>query len=182
MRSRLETGGAPSLEANESPSVAIRSALGRNEQATARLRVALGRLLNLPEADVVAVQHLARAGELTPTQLARLLDLTSGGATALVQRLERRGFVSRTPHPVDRRSTQLRLTAEIEERAEIALAPLVADIEGAVGRLSEREAAVVERFLSQVATTVERHAGELARRADYDDAAASSAPSLRLLS
>jgi hypothetical protein len=36
--------------------------------------------------------------------------------------------------------------------------------------------------LTELAATVERHAGELARRADRNDVAASSAPSLRLLS
>ena len=182
MRSQVDTGRAPGVGASTPATVAIRTALDRSEQAAMRLRVALGRVLDLAEHDVLAVQHLARAGELTPTQLGRLLDLTSGGTTALVQRLEGRGFVSRTPHPVDRRSIHLRLTAEIEELAAGALAPLLVDIDGAVRRLSSDEAAVVERFLTELAATVERHAGELARRADRNDVAASSAPSLRLLS
>jgi DNA-binding MarR family transcriptional regulator len=182
MRSQLDTGSAPGIQANTPSTVAIRTALGRYELATIRLRVALGRVLDLAEHDLLAVQHLARAGELTPTQLGRLLDLTSGGTTALVQRLEGRGFVSRTPHPVDRRSIHLRLTAELEALAEVALAPLLVDIDGAARRLSGDEVAVVESFLTEVTATVERHAGELARRADRDDVAASSAPSLRLLS
>ena len=117
---------------------------------------------------MTALQHLARAGELTPTQLARRLQLTSGGATALVQRLERRGFVARTPHPVDGRSSCLRLTAEIEARAGAALAPLVEDIATAVAGLDEREAAAVGRFLAAVAEISERHADDLVRRADRD--------------
>jgi DNA-binding MarR family transcriptional regulator len=182
MRSRLDTGGTPGVQATTSSTVAIRSALDRSEHAAIRLRVALGRVLELPEHDVLAVQHLARAGELTPTQLGRLLDLTSGGTTALVQRLEGRGFVFRTPHPVDRRSIHLRLTGEIEELAAGALAPLVVEIDDAVGRLSDDEVAAVERFLTEIAATVERHAGELGRHADHDDVAAPSTPSLRLLS
>jgi DNA-binding MarR family transcriptional regulator len=174
MRSRCDTGSASST--------AIRTGLGRNELATTRLRIALARLLDLAEHDVLAVQHLARAGELTPTQLGRLLDLTSGGATALVQRLERRGFVSREPHPADRRSTVLRLTAEIEELAGDALAPLGDDIADLVTRLGEHDVAVIDRFLIDVAAAVERHAGELARRAERNVAAAWPAPSLRLLS
>jgi DNA-binding MarR family transcriptional regulator len=175
MRSRPDTGSAATP-------TTVRGALARNELAATRLRIALARLLDLAEHDVLAVQHLARAGELTPTQLGRLLDLTSGGATALVQRLERRGFVSRTPHPADRRSTCLRLTAEIEELHAAALAPVVDDIAGVVTRLGERDAAVIDRFLVQVAATVERHADELARRAERNDAAAWPAPPLRLLS
>lgn len=160
----------------------ICAALSRNEIAATRLRAGLGRRLDLAEHDVTALQHLARAGELTPTQLARRLQLTSGGATALVQRLERRGFVARTPHPVDGRSSCLRLTAEIEARAGAALAPLVEDIATAVAGLDEREAAAVGRFLAAVAEISERHADDLVRRADRDATSERSAAPLRLLS
>ena len=151
-------------------SIDIRTVL-RPTARPARVLRGLGRRLDLAEHDVMAVQHLAHAGELTPTQLARRLRLTSGGATALVQRLERRGFVARTPHPVDGRSTCLRLTAEIEALAGDALAPMVADVEAALAELEAREAAAVARFLAAVAEIAERHADELVRRADREDAA-----------
>ena len=175
MRSRPDTGSAAT-------SSTVRSVLVRNELAATRLRIALGRLLGLVEHDVLAVQHLARAGELTPTQLGRLLDLTSGGATALVQRLERRGFVSRAPHPVDRRSTCLRLTAEIEELHAAALAPLRGRHRGRRRASRERTTRGDRSLPGPGRATVERHADELARRAERNDAAAWSAPPLRLLS
>jgi DNA-binding MarR family transcriptional regulator len=145
---------------------AIREAINRKELAASRQRSALGRLLDLSETDVLAIQHLAAAGRLTPTQLGSMLGMTSGGATALVQRLEREGFVAREPHPRDRRSALLRLTPEIERRAGDALAPLVAEIDALVERLPGNDRRLLERFLAAVADAGERHADELARRAD----------------
>jgi DNA-binding MarR family transcriptional regulator len=145
---------------------AIREAINRKELAAARQRSALGRLLGLSESDVLALQHLAAAGRLTPTQLGALLGMTSGGATALVQRLEREGFVAREPHPRDRRSALLSLTPEIQRQAGDALAPLVDAIDELVHRLPAGDRRLLTRFLAAVADAGERHADELARRAD----------------
>jgi DNA-binding MarR family transcriptional regulator len=146
--------------------VAIREAINRKELAATRQRSALGRLLGLSETDVLAIQHLAAAGRLTPTQLGGMLGMTSGGATALVQRLEREGFVAREPHPHDRRSALLRLTPATERRAGDALAPLVGAIDDLVSRLPTGDQRAITRFLTAVADAGERHADELARRAD----------------
>jgi DNA-binding MarR family transcriptional regulator len=145
---------------------AVREAINRKELAAARQRSALGRLLGLSDTDVLAIQHLAAAGRLTPTQLGSMLGMTSGGATALVQRLEREGFLAREPHPRDRRSALLRLTPEIERQAGEALAPLVAAIDALTAELPGDDRRRVTRFLAAVAEAGERHADELARRAD----------------
>ncbi len=145
---------------------AIREAINRKELAATRQRSALARLLGLSESDVLAIQHLAVAGRLTPSQLGAMLGMTSGGATALVQRLEREGFVAREPHPRDRRSALLRLTPEIERQAGDALAPLVEAIDDLVDRLPAGDRRLLARFLAAVADAGERHADELARQAD----------------
>ena len=54
----------------------IRAALLHKGLADARHRTALARRLGLTENEVLAVQHLARAGELTPGQLGALLQLS----------------------------------------------------------------------------------------------------------
>jgi DNA-binding MarR family transcriptional regulator len=156
----------------------IRASLNRKALASARHRAALGRVLGLGEGEVLAIQHLARAGRMTPSQLASVLRLSSGGATALVQRLEREGHVTREPHPRDRRSVLLRLTPEIESRAGEALAPLVAEIDALTARLSEPERAVVADFLARVAEAGERHADALARDTSEPVAAGSPVPGL----
>ena len=152
--------------ATESTPEALRALLARKSLADARHRGALARLLNVTETDVLAIQHLAWAGALTPGQLGAQLRLTSGGTTALVQRLERIGYVAREPHPDDRRSTLLRLTPEAEHDAGELYAPLVRAIDDAAERLTEEVRDAVLAFLRTIAELGEHHADELVRAAD----------------
>jgi DNA-binding MarR family transcriptional regulator len=144
----------------------IRAALHRKALADARQRAALARRLGLTDTEVLAVQHLARAGELTPGQLGALLQLSSGGTTGLIQRLQRAGHVSRHAHPRDRRSAVVRLTPTIATWAAEAWAPFVAEIDALALRLSASEQEVVRRFLEGAADAAERHADRLVRDAD----------------
>jgi DNA-binding MarR family transcriptional regulator len=148
------------------PPVAIRAALNRKALADARHRAALARRLGLTETEVLAIQHLARAGELTPGQLATQLQLTSGGTTGLIHRLQRPAHITRNPHPRDRRSTVLRLTPTIEESATEAWAPLIAELDQLTRALSPSEHETITRFLEGVADAAERHADRLARDAN----------------
>jgi DNA-binding MarR family transcriptional regulator len=144
----------------------IRAALHRKALADARQRAALARRLGLTDSEVLAVQHLARAGELTPGQLGALLQLSSGGTTGLIHRLERAGHVSRHAHPRDRRSAVVRLTPAIAACATDAWAPFVADVDALASSLSEREQQVVRRFVEGAAEAAEHHADRLVRDAD----------------
>jgi DNA-binding MarR family transcriptional regulator len=164
---------------DEAPTL-IRAALHRKALADARQRAALARRLGLTDSEVLAVQHLARAGELTPGQLGALLQLSSGGTTGLIHRLQRAGHVSRHPHPRDRRSAVVRLTPAIATWATDAWAPFVAEIDARASRLSEGERDVVRRFLEDAAEAAERHADRLVRDADASahDALAVPLPAL----
>jgi DNA-binding MarR family transcriptional regulator len=158
----------------------IREALLRHALAAAEHRVLLGRLLGLAESDVLAVQHLAREGRMTPSALGARLHLTSGGTTALVQRLERAGHLERHPNPDDRRSVLVALSPGVQQRAGAALAPYVAELDRLVAMLSDDERATVERFLSAVAGAGTRHAEALAATtlAEHHDAGVFAAPAL----
>lgn len=71
--------------------------------------------LDLTEGDYGVLVALRRSGppfELTPTELARTRMMTSGGMTAVIDRLERRSLLERLPNPADRRGSIVRLTAE----------------------------------------------------------------------
>lgn len=59
-----------------------------------------------------ALSYLAVHGERGQNDLAADLGITSGAATALVDRLERRGVAERLGHPSDRRRVVVRLTEE----------------------------------------------------------------------
>ena len=69
--------------------------------------------LGLNDGDYGVLAPLRRAGtphELTPTELAKHRMMTSGGMTAVLDRLERKGLVRRVPNPSDRRGSLVRLT------------------------------------------------------------------------
>lgn len=158
----------------------IRAALHRKALADARQRAALARRLGLTDSEVLAVQHLARAGELTPGQLGSLLQLSSGGTTGLIHRLQRAGHVTRHAHPHDRRSAVVRLTPAIAALATDAWAPFVAEIDALVEAMAPQERAVVRRFLDGAAQAAEHHADRLVRDADASahDALAVPLPAL----
>jgi DNA-binding MarR family transcriptional regulator len=162
------------------PVLLIRAAFNRKALADARHRAALARRLAITETDVLAVQHLARAGELTPGQLGMQLQLSSAGTTSLIRRLERAGHITRNDNPRDRRSAVVRLTPTMQQTATQAWAPLVAELDALSLELPQSDRKNVGRFLEQAADAAERHADRLAREADADahDALAVPLPAL----
>jgi DNA-binding MarR family transcriptional regulator len=96
--------------------------------------------IGINDGDYGVLAALRRQGEpfeLTPTALARQMMMTSGGMTAAIDRVERKGFAARAPNPADRRGSLVRLTddgrrvvdeamarhVEVEHRLVAALGP-----------------------------------------------------------
>lgn len=65
----------------------------------------------LPRFDVLAALWRRREG-VTMSELSRMLLVSNGNATAVVDRLEGEGLVKRTPSAVDRRTIHVALTSE----------------------------------------------------------------------
>jgi DNA-binding MarR family transcriptional regulator len=135
----------------------VRSLLHRRELAVARHRSAIARQLGMNETEMGALAHLAQHGELTQTRLGELLDLSSGGTAALVQRMERDGHLVRREDPSDRRVRLVSIAPATVERAAQAYAPLVADLKRLLQELGDDEA-VVTRFLDALVRSSEAHA------------------------
>jgi DNA-binding MarR family transcriptional regulator len=135
----------------------VRSLLHRREMAVARHRTAVARQLGMNETEMVAVAHLAQHGELTQTRLGELLDLSSGGTAALVQRMERDGHIVRREDPTDKRVRLVSITPSTVDRAARAYAPLVADLERLLAELGD-DGTLVTRFLDSLVELSEDHA------------------------
>jgi DNA-binding MarR family transcriptional regulator len=148
------------------PGALIRGALLRKSLADATQRGALARRLALTDTEVLAIQHLALSGELTPGQLANLLQLSSGGTTGLIQRLKHAGHVTRHPHPRDNRSKIVRLTPEIAAWAADAWQPYTTQLDAITATLTPHEQDAVRRYLDAAAHAAEHHAQRLAHDAD----------------
>lgn len=126
---------------------------------------AVARRMELGISEIAALEHLQGEGELTPTQLGARLYMTSGAVTALVDRLERAGYVERWPNPADRRSSILRVTERGSQRAMRHLGPLALDIREIAESLPEGDREVVGRYLEAVTAAVSHHAlGERSHR------------------
>ena len=110
--------------------------------------------LGINETDYGILAPLRRAGapyELTPTELARHRMMTSGGMTAAIDRLERKGLLTRGPNPADRRGSLVRLTDDGLRVVDAAMARH-ADVEHAmVAALPPRDR---ERLVALLRTLV----------------------------
>jgi len=108
----------------------------------------------LNQADLLGLYFINSAnGTATPKSLAEHLGLTSGATAILLNRLQARDYVVRTPHPTDRRVVLLSLGKAARDQDFLKLRErllgLNADI---IAALSPEEAAIVRRFIGRMVT------------------------------
>jgi DNA-binding MarR family transcriptional regulator len=70
-----------------------------------------------------APSHAATRDVATAGELAAATGLTTGAITAVIDRLERAGYIRRRPDPADRRKVRLRLEPAATERLSALYAP-----------------------------------------------------------
>lgn len=96
--------------------------------------------------EMAACDHLHLDGPLTPRELGRRVRLSSGAVTSLIDRLEARGFVARSPHPKDRRSVLVHYKPQ-EQRVVGRLYTVLGRLNAETAALGEAEKETVTRFL-----------------------------------
>ncbi|MFD4559599.1 MarR family winged helix-turn-helix transcriptional regulator [Streptomyces sp. NPDC058469] len=87
----------------------------------------LARLMGVNETDLRCLEILLAVEETTPRELSRQLGLTTGSVTTMLDRLEKLAYLTRTPHPGDRRKTLIRITPEAARRAYGLIGPFLED-------------------------------------------------------
>jgi DNA-binding MarR family transcriptional regulator len=129
-----------------------------HSSAVMRYAVATAKRMGLEASELAALEHLQAAGSMTLGRLGERLSMSPGAVTALVDRLERKGYVERIPNPKDRRSALVRETqAGLGESLE-HLWPYIEEMREIEGRFSEGERTVIARFLSAATEATHRHA------------------------
>lgn len=117
-------------------------------------RNAISRKLGLNVTDSECLSLLSIKGVSTPTELAHFTGLTTGSATAMLDRLEKVGFIKRTPNPNDRRG----VLVEIDEKWTQTAGPLVRDVQMAHNELiasySNEELKTIADFLTRFTNNV----------------------------
>lgn len=132
-----------------------------HSSAVIRYAAATAKRMGLEASELSALEHLQAAGPMALGQLGERLSMSPGAVTALVDRLEKKGYVERLPNPKDRRSALVRETeAGLMDSLE-HLWPYIEEMKGIEGRFSEEERAIIARFLTAATEATHRHARPL---------------------
>jgi DNA-binding MarR family transcriptional regulator len=130
------------------------AACRRLHAAVDRLDQAAADSLRITRNDLRCLNVLEH-GPLAPARIAASLGLTSGSVTALVDRLETRGFVARSRDPNDRRALRVSLQPVGFETVGQLYLSFAEELRAAVRRLGATEGAALARHLRDAAAACE---------------------------
>jgi len=105
---------------------------------------------------------LERAGRLTAGEIARQTGLTSGAVTALLDRLERAGYVRRLRDATDRRRILVELTELARQGAAEIYGPFV-DAIAEYDRYSDAELRLVTGYLERGSELLATHTARISK-------------------
>ncbi len=105
----------------------------------------------LPRFDVMAALYRRREG-VTMSELSRMLLVSNGNATTVVDRLEKDGLVRRTPSETDRRTVFVALTGDGMQQFEGLAVEHEAEVSRVFGGLSESDLDVLTDILKRMGT------------------------------
>jgi DNA-binding MarR family transcriptional regulator len=114
-----------------------------------RLDDVAARHYGLNRTDMRALEIVGRTGPLAPTQLAHLLGFTTGGITAVVDRLENAGYVLRRPDASDRRRLVIEATEATRRRDDVVFGELARLTAEMVTRFNDEDLNIVKDFLDR---------------------------------
>lgn len=122
----------------------------------------------LSESDVDALELLIDTGAATAGRLAELMGLTTGAVTRVIDRLEQAGYVRRIPDPTDRRRVIVELVPEKMAAVEATMARFGEKSAVELDRYSDAELAVINDFLTRMATVTRDEADSLREAGNRD--------------
>lgn len=116
--------------------------------------------MDMGENELLVLRFLTRArrrGEhVTPVVLAKYLGITSASTTALLDRLEKTGHISRIPNPDDRRSVRIEASDKTEEEIRKTLTEMHTRMMDVVRPMTSADRRVVVDFLDAMREAVDR--------------------------
>ncbi|MFF1869837.1 MarR family transcriptional regulator [Streptomyces sp. CB03911] len=120
--------------------------------------------LGLHSTDATAVLEIAAAEErgapLSPARLSERIALSTGATTALLNRLEAAGHITRSREHPDRRIVTLRSGAHIQARADEFFGPLAHRLDSAMAGYPPELLQRFEAFVADLNATLEGHLAE----------------------
>jgi DNA-binding MarR family transcriptional regulator len=149
------------------PKAALIEQLGgmivRMQDGTQRYDEAVGEVYGLGSAERLCLSFLLE-GPQTASAIARHVRLTPAAVTALIDRLEARGYVRRKPDPTDRRKVFVEMAEATLKLAREAYLPLQEAGAVNLGRYTEAELKLFVKFLGDSIAIQERLTREFLER------------------
>jgi DNA-binding MarR family transcriptional regulator len=139
-------------------------AVRASQTATDKMDEAGTRALGVNRTDGRCIDIVQRAGRISAGRLAEDAGLTSGSLTAVLDRLERKGYLRRVPDPGDRRRVLIELTELAHRRTMELWGPLGTRSAPAVSRYSGAELETILSFLRLGTGLNEERAAEIRAR------------------
>jgi DNA-binding MarR family transcriptional regulator len=121
----------------------------------------IARLLKLNRTDLRCLDFLLQRGPSAPSRLSVELGLTTGSVTAMLDRMEKAGYVTRTPDPTDRRKIIVQAAPGIAEQAMEAMMPLMQDSAASIAHYSIDDLKLLLDFFTRAIEVQDRHVQRL---------------------
>jgi DNA-binding MarR family transcriptional regulator len=138
-----------------------------NQVATDKMDEAGGLALGVNRTDGRCLDLIDQAGRISAGELAAQSGLTSGAMTAVLDRLEKKGYVRRVADPNDRRRVLLEATDEMRRRGWELWGPISERSMPVLEKLTTSEIELLIRFMRLGTELNETRAAEI--RAGLDD-------------
>jgi DNA-binding MarR family transcriptional regulator len=111
----------------------------------------VGAHLDLRDADLECLDLISRYGPVGPTALARRAGLHPATLTGVLDRLERGGWVVRTPNPSDRRAILVQIIKAREAEVERMYSGLGSAVDDLCAEIEDDDLTVIADFLLHTA-------------------------------
>jgi len=142
-------------------------AVRMNQNAVDQVDEAAVEYLGINRTDGRCLDIIDQRGRITAGQLATATGITTGAITALLDRLERVGYVRRVKDPEDRRKVPVELTDRGRRQAWKIYGPIAESGRGQLERYSDAELTLIRDFMHEGYEMLTAHATrirEMARR------------------
>jgi DNA-binding MarR family transcriptional regulator len=137
-----------------------------NQAATDKMDDAAAQALGVNRTDSRVLDLIQQRVRIGAGELARQTALSTGTVTAVIDRMEKRGYLRRVDDPADRRRVMVEMTDLAYERADPLYKPLADRALPMLDRFTAAELETITSFLRTSTEIVEGRAAEI--RAELD--------------
>jgi DNA-binding MarR family transcriptional regulator len=124
-------------------------------------RNALAKSLDLNLSESLCLTYLAVKGQMSPSELSRLIGLRTGSITTLLDRLEKLDFIIRKPSGTDRRKLLIELTDHYKKESMIQVKNIQSAHKELIAGYSTDELSIILGFLQGFTINLKKNSEEV---------------------